>query len=404
MEPGLEWKDVARDKFASADVASLDGILYRQHNRAGTRTTIKTAVRGRVEPIYSRLAGIRATHGTARSLFDYDKVVWQSTSLLLLEAVLRSSRRDFLKQAAALACACCVPVEGSAQAKSQGPHLEFPARPRDRLAVTSYPFRAYFESVPSHGHAPSVPGVPGMDIKEFPAMVAERFAVYNVNPLLSHFRSTDSAYLESFREAVAKARSHIVDLGLPGRCFATTDTSIAAAAVRDGCQWIDIAAAIGSPSVRQHLSSQPGRAPDLDAAVSNLARLADYGGKRNVVVNLENDNATWEDPFFIVNAVEKVNHVWLRGLPDFGNSIAKYGEEGNEKAVAAMLKHAFNMCHVKEAVELDGKPYHVDLGRMFEIARQSSYRGYFSMEFDTHGGDPIAGTTKLIDETLHYLA
>jgi hypothetical protein len=25
MEPGLEWKDVARDKFASADVASLDG-------------------------------------------------------------------------------------------------------------------------------------------------------------------------------------------------------------------------------------------------------------------------------------------------------------------------------------------------------------------------------------------
>ena len=40
---------------------------------------------------------------------------------------------------------------------------------------------------------------------------------------------------------------------------------------------------------------------------------------------------------------------------------------------------------------------------MFAIARQSSYRGYFSMEFDTNGGDPFAGTTKLIDETLHYL-
>lgn len=243
-----------------------------------------------------------------------------------------------------------------------------------------------------------------MDITEFPAMVAERFGVYNVNPLLSHFHSTDSAYLESVREAVAKARSHIVDLGLPERCFATTDTSIADAAVRDGCQWIDIAAAVGSPSVRQHLGSQPGKQPDLDAAVSNLARLADYGGKHNVVVNLENDNGTWEDPFFIVNAVEKVNHAWLRALPDFGNSIAKYGNEGNEKAVAAMLKHAFNMCHVKETVQFDGKTYHVDLGRMFEIARQNSYRGYFSMEFDTQGGDPIAGTTKLIDETLHHLA
>jgi len=76
----------------------------------------------------------------------------------------------------------------------------------------------------------------------------------------------------------------------------------------------------------------------------------------------------------------------------------------NEKAVAAMLKQAFNMCHVKGAVQFDGKTYHVDLSRMFEMARQSSYRGYFSMEFDTNGGDPFAGTTKLIDETLHYLA
>jgi sugar phosphate isomerase/epimerase len=316
---------------------------------------------------------------------------------------LRSSRRDFLKHVATLACASCISFEDSAQSKSQGRHpdLEFPTRPRDRLAVTSWPFRAYIATAANRDRKPSVPS---MDIKKFPATVVERFAVYNVNPLLSHFPSTDSAYLESFREAVAKARSHIVDLGLPGRCFATTVTSTAEAAVRDGCKWIDIAGAIGSPSVRQHLSAQPGEKPDLNAAAIHLARLADYGGKRNVVVNLENDNPVAEDPFFIVNAVETVNHPYLRALPDFGNSIVNYGEEGNEKAVAAMLKQAFNMCHVKGAVQSDaGKTYHVDLGRMFEIARQSSYRGYFSMEFDTNGGDPFAGTTKLIDETLHYL-
>jgi sugar phosphate isomerase/epimerase len=320
-----------------------------------------------------------------------------------LEVALHSSRRDFLKQAATLAGACCVCVEESAQSKNQArhPHLDFPTHPRDRLAVTSWPFRAYLATAANRDRKPSVPS---MDIKDFPAMVVEKFAVYNVNPLLSHFPSTDPAYLESFREALAKARSHIVDLGLPGRSFATTDTSTAEAAVRDGCQWIDIAAAIGSPSVRQHLSAQPGQKPDLDAAAIHLARLADYGGKRNVVVNLENDNPVAEDPFFIVSVVEKVDNAYLRALPDFGNSIGKYGEDGNEKAVAAMLKHAFDMCHVKGAVQLDGKTYHVDLGRMFAIARQSSYRGYFSMEFDTNGGDPFVGTTKLIDETLHYLA
>jgi sugar phosphate isomerase/epimerase len=322
---------------------------------------------------------------------------------MLAEAALRSSRRDFLKQVATVACTCCLSVEDSAQSKNQGRHpdLVFPTNPRDRLAVTSWPFRAYIDIPENRGRKPSVPR---MDIKEFPAMVVEKFAVYNVNPLLNHFRSTDSAYLESFREAVAKARSHIVDLGLPGRCFATTDPSTAEAAVRDACKWIDIAATIGSPSVRQHLSAQPGQKPDLDAAAINLARLADYGGNRNVVVNLENDDPTAEDPFFIVKAVEKVNNPYLRALPDFGNSIVKYGEEGNEKAVAAMLKQAFNMCHVKGAVQSDaGKTYHVDLSKMFEIARQGSYRGYFSMEFDTNGGDPFAGTAKLVDDTLRYL-
>jgi sugar phosphate isomerase/epimerase len=314
---------------------------------------------------------------------------------------LRPSRRDFLKQVAGVACTCCVSTYDLAQSKSQNPpHLDFPTGPRERLAVTSYPFRAYLVSPTNHDRQP---GVSGMDMKEFPAFVVEKFGVYNVNPLLSHFSSTDPAYLESFRQALAQAHSHIVDFGLPGRCFATADTSTAEAAVRDGCQWIDIAVGVGSPSVRQHLSAQKGQQPDLDAAVRNLARLADYGGKRNVVVNLENDNATWEDPFFIVKAVEKVNHPYLRTLPDFGNSIAKYGEQGNEKAVAAMLKHAFNMCHVKDAVQFEGKTYQVDLSRMFAVTRESSYRGYFSMEFDTNGGDAFAGTTKLINETLKYL-
>ena len=174
-----------------------------------------------------------------------------------------SSRRDFLKQMATVACACCISVEDSAQSKSQGrhPELEFPTRPRDRLAVTSWPFRAYMATAANRDASPAfrAPAFRASDIKEFPAMVVDRFAVYNVNPLLNHFSSTDPAYLESFREAVAKARSHIVDLGLPGRCFATTDTSTAEAAVRDGCKWIDIAAAIGSPSVRQHLTAKGGR-------------------------------------------------------------------------------------------------------------------------------------------------
>ncbi len=69
-----------------------------------------------------------------------------------------------------------------------------------------------------------------------------------------------------------------------------------------------------------------------------------------------------------------------------------------------MLKHAFNMCHVKDAVEGEGgKTYQVDLKEMFGLAKASSYRGYFSMECETELGDPFAGTKRLVDESLKYL-
>lgn len=315
---------------------------------------------------------------------------------------MRLSRRHLL-QLSTLACSFCCDSEpgASAQTRNQddSPKLEFPARPRDRLAVTSYPFRAFIESPTNRGRNSRVTG---FDLREFPRIVAERFSVYNINPLIDHFSSTERSYLESFRQAVAKAGSHVVDLGLPQRPFAAADAGVASAAIGDGCKWIDIAAAIGSPSVRQHLSVKHGEKPDFSAAVKNLSRLAEYGRKRNVVVNLENDDPVAEDPFFIVKVIEAAGTPYLRALPDFGNSLAVYDVTKNDQAMGAMLKHAFNMCHVKDSVQTDsGKTCSVDLGKMFAMARQSAYRGYFSMEYEF--ADPFAGTKKLIDETLHYL-
>jgi hypothetical protein len=40
--------------------------------------------------------------------------------------------------------------------------------------------------------------------------------------------------------------------------------------------------------------------------------------------------------------------------------------------------------------------------KTFGILKHANYRGYCSMEFDTHG-DPYPGTTALIAQTLHFL-
>ncbi len=244
-----------------------------------------------------------------------------------------------------------------------------------------------------------------MDLKEFPAMVARRFGVHKINPLTSHFRSLDPAYVDAFRQAVEKAGSSVVDLGLGGGNFYDADETKRRDAVARGRQGIDIAVAVGSPSVRQHVSGPRNATPDVTRAAESLGELAAYGAKRGVVVNLENDDPVAEDPFFLVNVIEKVSSPFLRGLPDFGNSLNHYDAARNEQAVAAMFRHVYNMCHVKDSVQsASGARVEVDLPAMFRIAKASMYKGYFSMEFDTAGGEPFRGTERLLELTRKYLA
>jgi sugar phosphate isomerase/epimerase len=309
------------------------------------------------------------------------------------------SRRDVLKQLSLGPSVAGFLAES--QTLKQGPELPFPTAPRDRLAVTSWPFRAMMNSPMNHNRNRSVPG---MDMKEFPAFVVEKFGVYNINPLSNHFSSLDAAYLEAFRAAVQRARSHVVDLGLSGGMFYDADASKRASAVAEGRKGIDVARAVGSPSVRQHVSGRPGQNADVMLAAESLGELAGYGAKQNIVVNLENDNPVAEDPFFLVAVIKKVNSPFLRALPDFGNSLIGHDAAFNERAMKAMLPYAWNMCHVKDTVESDsGKPLTVDLKSMFELAQASSYRGFFSMELDIASGDPVPGTKRLIQESLQYL-
>jgi sugar phosphate isomerase/epimerase len=281
------------------------------------------------------------------------------------------------------------------------PALSFPTAARERLAVTSYPFRDLID-IPANRNKDGK--VPKMDLKDFPAFVAEKFGVFNVNPLVNHFSSTEPAYLDAFRDALEKAKSHIVDLGLPGGRFYSPDAALRQSAVSAGRKNVDIAAHVGSPSVRQHVSGHAGEKPAVALAAESLGQLADYGAKQNVVINLENDSLISEDPFFLVAVIEKVNHPYLRALPDFGNSLIGHDREYNHRAVKGMLMHAFNMCHVKDTVEGDGgKRSQVDLAGLFELAKTTSFRGYFSMEFDTGAGDAMAGTRQLVAETLQHL-
>jgi sugar phosphate isomerase/epimerase len=296
------------------------------------------------------------------------------------------TRRTFIETFAALAAA---PQARPAAA----PDIHFPAAPRDRLAVASYPFRNFMDR----------PGHAGIKLTDFAAMAVEKFGIHNIEPLSGHFASTEPAYLDELRRAVEQAHSHIVNIPASvGGSLYDPDPAHRDKAIAGSKKWVDVAVAVGSPSIRVHIQGARGAPPDVGRASESLKQVAEYGAAKNVMINLENDDLVTEDAFFLVKVIDTVNSPWLRGLPDFGNSMLKGDEDFNYRAVEAMFRHAYNISHVKDSEVDNGKVVRVSMARTFGIANAAGYRGYFSMEWEGQTG-PYEGTQKLLDESLKDL-
>jgi sugar phosphate isomerase/epimerase len=320
--------------------------------------------------------------------------------------MIATTRRQFAGLCAgAVAASYLAPRLG--WAATAGPSIQFPTDPRQRVAVAAYPFREFIVGWKGwDGKTPSnVPVAQQMQLKDFAAHVADKFNVHKIEPWSPIFPSTDPKYLEQFRIAVDKAHSAVVDIAVDGGYSQySMDAAIREKSVEATNHWVDVAAALGSPSIRTHIDAAKDSKPDVGRAADTLARGVEYGSKKNVVIHLENDNPVSEDPFFIVQIIEKVNSPWLRALPDFGNSLAAHDEEFQDRAMEAMFAHAYGICHVKDG-ELDdkGKPSRVDMAKTFEVLKKHGYKGYCSIEYDAPG-DPYKPTAEMVEQTVKFLS
>lgn len=308
------------------------------------------------------------------------------------------SRRQFLRQCSSVVAGILVSPRLSGLATSQ-PSIRFPSAPRERVAVSSYPFR---EFIAGSDHKSSHPTI---ELKEFAAHVVERFQIRRIEPWSGHMPSTNPHYLAEFRAAVEKARAAVVNIAADGEHSPyALDTSERQAAIAFARQWVDVAVAIGSPSIRMNIPPANDAKPDVGRLAESLRRVVEYASARNVVVHLENDNPVSEDPFFLVQVIQTVNSPWLHALPDFGNTLNAHEEDYAYRAIDAMFQQAYAICHVKDGeVDEQGRATHVDLGRTFAILRRAGYQGYCSIEYDAPG-DPYTMTAKLIDQTVTYLS
>lgn len=304
------------------------------------------------------------------------------------------TRRSFI--AGAILCSADIAVPA---ANVQAPHADFPTNPRARLAVATYPFRRFIAAPANHDRDLSKPG---MDLPAFARMVRERFNVDGIEPLDSHFPSTD-------RSAILKLRASFDALGMrtvnipvdEPVMLCSPDPSKRNAGNARYREWIDIAGIMGSPSIRIWIPKCSDTS-DLPKAVEALKPTLDYATAHNIVINLENDDPVLSSDARVLAAIHLADTPYLRTLPDFANSLMGGDERFNAQAVKRMFAHAWNIAHVKDAELIHGKRETVSLSELFGIAKAARYRGYYSMESDSDA-DPYRDTQHLIEESLRLM-
>ena len=303
------------------------------------------------------------------------------------------TRRSFVQ--GALLCSA-----GAAFATtSEGPHAVFPAEPRARIAVATYPFRG---SIIAPGNKDLDPKKPGMDLASFARFVRKEFGVRGIEPLDSHFSSTETGEVRKLRAAFDAAGVYAVNIPVDERVeLCSEDEARRNAGNARYRHWIDVAVLLGSPSIRIWIPKCSDTS-DLPKAVRALKPTVDYAATRNIVVNLENDDPVTASAERTLAAIQLANSPYLRALPDFGNGLADGDERVNAQRVRNMFAHAWNISHVKDAETFDGQRRTASLPELFGIAKASGYRGYYSMESDSDV-DPVIDTKHLVEQSLQLI-
>jgi sugar phosphate isomerase/epimerase len=303
------------------------------------------------------------------------------------------TRRNLIK--GALVCGATAALG----ATPKGPQANFPVDPRSRIAVATYPFRAIIDS-PHNSDRDSTK--PGMDLAEFARYIRTEFKVRGIEPLDSHFPSTELDAISKLRAAFDAADVFVANMPVDERVeLCSEDEEKRNAGNVRYRHWIDVAVMMGSPSIRIWIPKCADFS-DLPKAVHALKPTIDYAASRNIVVNLENDDPINASVARTLAAIQLAASPYLRALPDFGNGLVAGDERFNAQGVERMFAHAWNIAHVKDAMEVKGKRKTASLEELFAIARASGFRGYYSMESDSDV-DPVVDTKHLIEQSLQMI-
>ena len=267
-----------------------------------------------------------------------------------------------------------------------------------RLACNSWPFRGYFDTPEMHEYRDTKD--PLLTQEQFPEFLADHFKIHNVEFLPQHFVDTEPATIDKVKAGLMKASSrccNLMGVELPGGVYNPKANREALA--KDAQRWIEVAVALGSPSITIALT---GEGPvDPHTAVYNLKQTVVAAQHRGIKVLFHNDDIRRESAETITAIVQQFGRGRAGTCPDFGNFATRSATFALAQ-LRMLAPYASNICHSKGGIAEKGTFYADDFPASMKVMRHAGFRGVYSLEFEGVG-DALEGVRKLMDITLEYM-
>ncbi len=152
-------------------------------------------------------------------------------------------------------------------------------------------------------------------------------------------------------------------------------------------KWIEVAAKLGAPVLRVFAGKEipVGYTWEETAnwMIEDFKTCVEYGKRFGVIVAVQNHNDFIKTGDQVIEIMKRVNSEWFGLILDTDSfaTLEPYSE------IRKTVEFAVNW-QVKEMVKSFGKNEHMDLEKIFRIAKDSNYRGYLPIE-TLSSGDPF---------------
>jgi len=252
-----------------------------------------------------------------------------------------------------------------------------------------------------------------IDILDLADIIAQRWGVHHLEMQHTHFPSTETGYLEEFRNRLKKAKTQMnqINLEFGPLNISSPDPVLRVETIDLTKKWIDHAIVLGCPRV---MINQGTLAPEVrQSAIDTLKTINAYGKAKKVFATMENRgdgpgregtataegasaplpsrprSPSWE----VVVEVIKASGIWAN--PDVGNFP---DEESRTAGLRAMypLSSGGSHCHYD--------PERYNEANAIKISKEVGYKGLYSVETAANNGpDPYAAVQSILDELLRDL-